>query len=292
MNNKTCQIEFPWSGELDSLESCEFVTLRDIEVVGVGIRRRHRILKLHQIKKICLVTHQMQIPIEIREIYQHELLETLQWLQPEKVEVDGKIDIPVELNKAFHRIFPQTEKMLGALAGRICDAYMKELNWTTMHLEDHWCYFVGFLRQRFPQNRKMLEVAHWEWSQAWIDFLGASKTEENSLTSNEGNKSQIIILNPTLQIAALTSDNEILQKQKGLYAIFYNYATDTNVSLKLVETSAVLIDLLQDDFRFTEEQLCEAAAGNFNLLLGLTTEQWKEIIEMMKSEGIFIIESH
>jgi hypothetical protein len=255
---ETRQIIFPWDGDLEKLHDVESISLRDLDIVGLGTRRRHQIEKLQEKKNILFLTHKAQIPQEAQFNYQEELLRTLQWLRPQQTREGIQVDLKLEHKKTFSQIFPRTEQLLGVLANRVRDSYIDELSWSSWMLQDYWRYFVGFIRQRFPQNKSLFELAHWEWAHVWIDSLEYDLKKKSFEESDES----WMELNPTLQILALSSDQPTINQEKGLYAIAYSPRQKRLVEKKLDVFSALLIDFLQEDQKFTFDQLIELAESS------------------------------
>ncbi len=291
--NETRQIIFPWDGDLKKIQDAESIALRDFDVVGLGARRRHQIEKLQKKKPILFLTHQAQIPQEAQLNYQEELLRTLQWLRPQQTKEGLQVDLALEHKKTFSQIFPMTEQMLGVHSNRVRDSYIDEMIWNSWMLQDYWRYFVGFIRQRFPQNKSLFELAHWEWAHVWIDSLEYDLNKKSFEKPGE----MWMQLNPTLQILALSSDQPSINQEQGLYAIAYSPRQERLVEKKLDVFCALLIDFLHEDQNFTFNQLIELA-GSSTLSRDLVkTEQvlekndvqtaWSKILEaMMKDEII------
>src|SRR5438445_9650285 len=102
-NTEICLIAFPWNGVLPEADT---VILRDIDVVGVGAKRRQQIETLQKAKNVILQTHESQIPDTVRPIYDQELLSTLQWLRPVRTQSVDKLDLLLEQQKIFSKVFP------------------------------------------------------------------------------------------------------------------------------------------------------------------------------------------
>lgn len=247
MNNGTCQLTFPWDGVVPF---ADVVVLRDVDVVGVGSLRRRQLQELQKTKHLHLLTYGMQIPEDVSAIYQAEMLRTLSWLRPLKTEEGAPLDLAAEFRSLFARIFPLTQKSLGLAADRLRDEYLANMVWSSWLLQDHWRYFVGFLRQKFPGQSEILELAHWEWVRAWI---------ETQPFSSEASEEGVLSLNPSLQVVILSVDNSLLQRKKGLYAFVYCEDLGSIEERPLDIVEALFIDLLQEDRKYSASQLVERA---------------------------------
>ncbi|HEY1079541.1 MAG TPA: hypothetical protein VGE46_05570, partial [Bdellovibrio sp.] len=234
-DNGTSQLSFPLRAEIPQAET---LIVRDLDVVGVGSLRRRQIQQLQKQKNFILQTHESLIASSVHNIYQAELLRTLQWLRPLRTEVAPVLKINDLLKESFANIFPHTEASLGFTAHRVRDLYLQDMEWSSWLLQDHWRYFVGYLRQKFPEKNELFELAHWEWVRAWIEvqpFEGGTV------------EAGVVSLNPSLQVVSLTADQPVLSREKGLYALVYSdqKATVTERSLDVFE--AHILDLLQED---------------------------------------------
>lgn len=263
-NNETCHLSFPLASL--SFEAACFI-LRDIDVVGVGSLRRHQLLQLQaKNKNFILKTHGAQIPSVVYDIYQQELLSTLQWLRPMQVLSEENLDWMSEQRALFLRLFPITNQILGFAAGKIGDQYLQELERNTWLLQDHWRYFVGFLRQKFPENKSLLEVAQWEWIQAWLEVqpLDLPKCD-----------SQVVFLNPSFHAVTLVEDNSWLQRERGVYGFVYSEKRGAIVEKKLDVAEALLLDLLQEDRKFTKRQMLDMADLSGESVTQLSSQDWE-----------------
>lgn len=287
MNNKTCQIDFPWNGDLEVLGECEYITLHDIDVISGGTRRKKQIQQIQEHKNIFFITHESQIPQEVQEIYYQELLSTLNWLRPYSVYSGKDLDLIEEHKKRFFLIFPQTEKLLGFAASRLRDAYLAEMTWNSWYLQDHWRYFVGFLRQRFSQNQTMIEVAQWEWARAWLDTSEISENEVDQDFSDD----RVVVVNPAIQFIKLAEDNNVLSRPQGLYALMYSQQNDIISDRRLDVSMAVLIDLLSEERRFTTKQLIELASVDIENKSLINIDKWGQVLKAMMIDEIIIASS-
>lgn len=240
-------LTFPWDGVLPQVE---VVRLRDVEIIGVGALRRHHLECLKKNRTLIVQTHEAQIPESVRAIYDAELLRTLEWLRPFRVEVGSRLNFQEAQNALFDALFLGTQKVLGVAAYRLRDEYLAQMEWSSWLLQDHWRYFVGFLRQKFPGQTDLLELAHWEWVQAWLEVQPFD---------GEASEPGVLTLNPSLQVVRLTRENLSLARDKGIYAFIYSETKARVLEKPLDVIDAVLIDLLQEDCKYSRKQLLEMA---------------------------------
>lgn len=264
-NNETCHLSFPLQSP-PSAADCYIV--RDIDVVGIGSLRRHQLLQLvKQNKSFILKTHEAQIPSNVYDVYQQELLSTLHWLRPVQILSEENFDWMEEQRSLFRRLFPKTNQILGFTAARICDQYLHELERNTWLLQDHWRYFVGFLRQKFPENKSLLEVVQWEWIHAWLEVqpLDMPKCDP-----------QVVFLNSSFHVVNLAEDNSWLQRVRGVYGFVYSEKKTAIVEKKIDVAEALLLDLLQEDRKYTKSQLLEMVVLSSESVTQLTSQEWEK----------------
>ncbi|MFS4459750.1 hypothetical protein [Bdellovibrio sp. HCB2-146] len=257
-------LQFPFQGPEPT---SDVVIIRDIEVAGVGALRRRQLENLSQNKKIILWTYEDLIPEDVKSIYEGELLRTLQSLRPFKTEAGPMIDLEQEHKRMFVSLFPLTNRFLGLAANKIRDEYIREMNWSSWLLQDHWRYFSGFLRQKFPQNREIQEVGQWEWIQAWLE----TQAFETTGLGDSGT----VVVNPSLQYVNLENAVPALNRDAGLYAFIYSETKNRIVESKLDAHDAEAIDFLNEDRKFTQDQLIEMLVTNSENRQSLTREEWK-----------------
>lgn len=279
IDNGTSHLCFPLRGEIPSTE---LLILRDVDVVGIGSLRRHQIEELQKSRNFILETHEEIIPADVHAIYQVELLQTLQWLRPVKVEAERKIDFFAEQRALFSRLFPKTEKSLSFTMAKVRDLYIEGMQWSSWLLQDHWRYFPGFLRQKFPLNTSLLELAHWEWVQAWIEIqpFGDSSSE-----------SGIVAMNPSLQIVSLVQGNSDLDREMGMYAFVYNHQAARVVEKSLDVFEAKILDLLHEDRKYTVDQLVSMAVLGEEMEAKLAPVEWEKKIWSLQKDGIISLRS-
>ncbi|QDK37639.1 hypothetical protein [Bdellovibrio sp. NC01] len=276
-NNESSYLVFPWNGQIPAGET---VTLRDLDVIGVGAKRRKQIEALQGAKQIILQTHEAFIPDGVRSIYDDELFRSLQWLRPLRIDKISEFNLLDEQKKIFQRVFPKTAQTLGLAAAKVRDSYLAEMEWSSWLLQDHWRYFVGYLRQRFPQQKELVDLAYWEWVQAWLEV------QPFDLHTNL--EKGILTVNPSLQIVPLLENNSILGKMKGMYAFVYSEKQEQVLEKPLTAAQALLLDLLQEDRKFSTEQLVEMASISEELQPNLNKTQWAEVVtDMLNSEILF-----
>lgn len=256
---------FPWNGVVPASET---LLIRDIDVVGVGALRRAQIESIQSEKQIILQTHSAFIPESVRAIYDEELLRTLQWLRPLREEVVQKFDFNKEQKDVFIKIFPLTQKLLGLAADKVSSEYLQGMDWSSWLLQDHWRYFSGFVRQKFPNNNELRELVHWEWVLAWLEIQPFSSIYKEDVGT--------VVLNPSLQIVRLSKDHPVLQKPEGLYAFVYDPMQMRVVERRLDIHEAAILDLFGEDRKYSVEQIIDAAMLVEDLLSTLSRAEWQD----------------
>lgn len=259
--------------------SSDLLIVRDLDIVGVGALRRHQLQELKRSKSFILQTHEKSIPDSVFGIYQEELLRTLQWLRPIKTQQSSSLNLSQAHKEIFSALFPKTEISLGAMAVRLRDLYLQDMTWDSWLLQDHWRYFVGFLRQKFSDNKPLIELAHWEWVQGWLEV------QAFSLDSYEAGR---VHVHPSLQVVPLTVKNEVLGRGPGLLALIYDDAKKALTEKALDPFEARLLDLLQEDRKYSASQLLEQAALSDEFATPLTSQEWEKRFLSLQDQSILI----
>lgn len=262
------------------MPGADTLLIRDIDVVGVGALRRAQVESLQSEKQLILQTHSAFIPESVKAIYDEELLRTLQWLRPVREEVTQSFDFLHEQKIVFAKIFPRTEQLLGLAAEKVAAEYLKEMEWSSWLLQDHWRYFSGFVRQKFPNNIELRELVHWEWVLAWLEIQPFSSIYKEDVGT--------VVLNPSLQLVKLAQDHSTLQKSAGLYAFVYDPMETRIMEKRLDLHEAALLDLFSEDRKYTAEQLVDAAMLTENLLSTLSRSEWQQKVDSLIAGHLLI----
>ncbi len=274
-SNELYILSFPWDGELPSFSP---VVVRDVDVVGVGSIRKAQLLKLKAQREIILQTHTAFIPASVRAIYDEELQRTLQWLSPSRVIAAKEFKFAEEVLKTFVRIFPKTHKHLGVMSEKICAQYLKEMEWSSWLLQDHWRYFSGFLRQKYSDKQTLVEVVQWEWIHAWLEI------QPFEMPRGDGKH---IVVNPSLQTLKLSHDNNVIHRKQGLYTFVCDQESVKIIESKIEIYEAALLDLLAEDRAYTEGQLLEMVMLE-EVSSMMTKDEWRKRIEVLFGSEIIM----
>ncbi|MNK82253.1 hypothetical protein D3C87_1020190 [compost metagenome] len=264
----------------DPVPSNEVLILRDLEVAGVGALRRVQLEKIRNSKKLILWTYEELIPEDVRGIYQEELLRSLHWLRPFKTESGPAFDLHQEHLRMFAALFPMTKKYLGLTAEKMAEEYLQEMTWSSWLLQDHWRYFAGFLRQKFPTNKEVQELVQWEWVHAWLETQAFQ-------ASGLGDLGQAVV-NPSLQYISLSHAHALLGRTPGLYAFVFSEQSEKIIEKTLDVYEAELLDLLMEDRKFNPAQITEMLALTSELEPKLTQAQWEMKLQGLKDSAIII----
>lgn len=264
----------------EELPSSDVLILRDLEVAGVGAVRRAQLEKIRQSKKLILWTHEDLIPDDVRSIYQEELLRSLHWLRPFKTERGPSLDLHQEHLRVFAQLFPLSKKFLGISAEKMAEEYLQEMTWSSWLLQDHWRYFAGFLRQKFPQNKELQELVQWEWVQAWLETQAFEST-------GLGDPGQVVV-NPSLQYINIEHADKTLNRTSGVYAFVFDEAKQQIIEKNLSMQDAEILDLLMEDRKFNSTQLVEMLATTSELEPKLDQTQWQAKIQELRDSGLIL----
>ncbi len=146
--------------------------------------------------------------------------------------------------------FPRTFELLDEQAESYIQAYLREMDLSAEHnlKDEDLRYFAGFVRQK-SGHKLISEVARWEGALCLLKTLEL----EFVVRGDEGT----VFLAPSLQTFPLTVGAEVLNKKPGLYGIIKQGSQVCDQLLGPFE--ALLIDLVQEDRKFTPEQLLQMA---------------------------------
>jgi hypothetical protein len=264
----------------ESVPSDEVLILRDLEVAGVGAVRRAQLEKIRHTKKLILWTYEELIPQDVRAIYQEELLRSLHWLRPFKTENGPALDLHQEHLRMFAALFPMTRKYLALTAEKMAEEYLQEMTWSSWLLQDHWRYFAGFLRQKFPANKELQELAQWEWVQAWLETQAFQ-------SSGLGDLGQVVV-NPSLQYISLSNAHTLLSRTPGLYAFVFSEQKEKIIEKALDVYEAELLDLLMEDRKFNPTQVTQMLALTSEIEPKLTQAEWGKKFKDLQDAAIII----
>lgn len=264
----------------DPVPSDEVIILRDLEVAGVGALRRGQLEKIRNTKKLILWTYEELIPEDVRGIYQEELLRSLHWLRPFKTESGPALDLDQEHLRMFAALFPLTKKYLGLTAEKMAEEYLQEMTWSSWLLQDHWRYFAGFLRQKFPANKEVQELVQWEWVHAWLETQAFQ-------SSGLGDLGQAVV-NPSLQYISLSHAHALLSRTPGLYAFVFSEKDEKIIEKTLDVYEAELLDLLMEDRKFSPSQITTMLAQTSEVEPKLSQAEWEAKFQSLKDFAIII----
>jgi hypothetical protein len=264
----------------EPLPTEDVLILRDLEVAGVGALRRAQLEKIRQSKKLILWTYEGLIPADVKGIYLEELLRSLHWLRPFKNEVGPPLDLHQEHLRMFAALFPMSKKYLGVTAEKMVEDYLQEMTWSSWLLQDHWRYFAGFLRQKFPLNKELQELVQWEWVHAWLETQAFQ-------SSGLGDLGQAVV-NPSLQYINLSHAHHLLGRIPGLFAFVFSEPQEKIVEKTLDMYEAELLDLLMEDRKFNPSQVIEMLALISKLEPRLTQAEWEMKFQGLKDSAIII----
>ncbi|WP_413557198.1 hypothetical protein [Bdellovibrio sp. HCB209] len=268
-------MSFPWDGVLPEANP---VIVRDLDVVGVGSLRQRQLLNLSANREVLLQLHTSDIPNTVRAIYDEELARTIAWLKPSRVFMGESFGFNTEVLKTFVRVFPKSSELLGDMRTKICAEYLEAMEWSSWLLQDHWRYFSGFVRQKFPQNTELFELTQWEWIHAWLEV------QPFEISSGSGKH---LVVNPSLQTLPITKYQASLNKPLGIYAFVCDQDLVKIREKTLDIYEACLLDLLAEDRAYTSEQLLQMALLE-EVKPQISPEQWKEKIEVLLVSSIIL----
>jgi hypothetical protein len=179
---------------------------------------------------------------------------------------------------ALNSIFPKTleilhEKKISYLQDQFGKTLTEQLMLPPTADTSRW--FPVFLKFQ-TVRQEILEVAEFEYlrhSVKTVD-MGEVRTDSGQLT-----------LNPSLQFVELHHEQPKLHRTRGLYCFFKSQ--ERFLEFKLGIAQALLVDLLQEDRKYSPDQLVRMALTH-KLGGSRSSEAWKKVIEEMLQLGILI----
>lgn len=255
--------------------------LKDYEVLGVGALRRQQLLTTAFDAE--LITYPALIAAGQSELYEALLRETLAWLKPREVRTAplpqpvGEF-LPEVLLEILRREFPQTAAYLKGGLRELLKDYLKEVPWQGPLLSAHFRYWPVFLKRKFQDSRLYL-IAQKEWLWTYLSFadFGLPPAEVGRL-----------VVNPSLQSLYTEDEVEEVQLAPGLTVFYYNYASSQLGEYKMDLWDAAIVDSLQEDRKFTQDQLLDQLLM-MELDSQLPREEWLIKLSQLQSQGIVLV---
>jgi hypothetical protein len=256
----------------------ELRQLKDYEVLGVGAVRREKLLANPDPAE--LVTHKELVPTVQASLYEAVLTETLKWLQPASIR---PVKLPVSqaefllevLLEEFKREFPCTAAYLKGGLRELLKDYLKEVPWQGPLASAHFRYLPVFLKRKLQDSRLYL-IAQKEWLQSYLSFadFGFPPSEPGRL-----------IVNPSLQSLYTAEEVAEVELSPGLSIFYFDYSLKLIRDYKMDLWDAAIADLLQEDRKFTLEQLLDQLLM-MELDSQLSRGEWAKKISYLRERGI------
>lgn len=255
--------------------------LKDYEVLGVGALRRQALLTAAGDAE--LVTYPALIAPGQSEIYEALLRETLAWLKPREVR-SAPLPQPVgeflleALLEVLRREFPQTTAYLKGGLRELLKDYLNEVPWQGPLLSAHFRYWPVFLKRKF-QDARLYLIAQKEWLWSYLSFA------DFGLPPKEAGR---LIVNPSLQSLYTEEEVEEVQLSPGLTVFYYDYSGNKLREYKMDLWDAAIVDSLQEDRKFTLNQLLDQLLM-MELDSQLPREEWQKRLSELQGQGIVIV---
>lgn len=254
--------------------------LKDFEVLGVGALRREELLAMRGSK--VLLTHSSLVPKMQAEIYDSLLRETLGWLKPEQVRTQS-LPVPTEefliesLLADLKKNFPQTLNYLKGGVRELLKDYLNEVPWQGPLISSHLRYFPVFLKRKFQDSRLYL-IAQKEWLWSYLSFsdFGFPPPEQGRM-----------VLNPSLQSLYSAEEVAEVMLSSGLTIFYYDYSSNSLREYKMDLWDAAVADALQEDRKYTLDQLLDQLML-MELDSQLSSEEWLKKLSYLEAQGIII----
>lgn len=258
----------------------ELRQLKDYEVLGIGAVRREELLG--SAIPVELLTHNELVPTAQASLYEALLTETLQWLQPVSVRPVKLPIAPAEfllevLLEEFKKVFPQTEAYLKGGVRELLKDYLKEVPWQGPLLSAHFRYVPVFLKRKFQDSRLYL-IAQREWLWSYLSFadFGFPPAEQGRL-----------LVNPSLQSLYTAEEVAEVELSPGLSIFYYDYSLKKIRDYKMDLWDAAIADVLQEDRKYTLDQLLDQVQM-MELDSQLPKEEWAKKMSYLRAQGIIL----
>jgi hypothetical protein len=175
-------------------------------------------------------------------------------------------------------VFPKTLEILGeSKLSHITEEFFTELkdqvSSVLMSNDSRW--FPVFLKMRGLSD-EILEVAEFEYLRYLV------RTQDFGKLKNENGT---IKLNPSIQFIHLKRAQPKIQRQVGLYCFFKTNASFYELQLALDQ--ALILDLMQEERKYSFDQLMEMALLNSHGVQR-SKEQWRATIAELIHLGVLI----
>lgn len=258
----------------------ELRQLKDYDVLGVGATRREELRLLGG--ESVLWTHSFLVPPVQREVYEALFQETLLWLKPRTVQ-EYKINKPMEdylfevLLEDFRKQFPQTSEYLKHNLKEVLGDYLKEIPWQGPLLTAHFKYFPVFLKRKIQDSRLYL-IMQKEWLWSYLNFA------DFGFPPPEAGR---ILVNPSLQSLYVGAEVGEVRMTPGLWLVYYDYSQRKVRDYKMDIWDAVVVDVLQEDRKYSLEQLVDQVLV-MESVNTLTREEWRKKFFYLRDQGILL----
>ncbi len=258
----------------------ELRQLKDYDVLGIGAVRREELLA--GLTPVELLIHKELVPTAQASLHEELLTETLRWLKPTSVRTVKLPVAPTEflhevLLEEFKKAFPQTEAYLKGGLRELLKDYMKEVPWQGPLRSAHFRYLPVFLKRKFQDSRLYL-IAQKEWLWSYLSFadFGFPPAEQGRL-----------LVNPSLQSLYTADEVAEIELSPGLSVFYYDYSRKKRGEYKMDLWDAAIADVLQEDRKYTLDQLLDQVLM-MELDSQLPREEWAKKMSYLQAQGIIL----
>ncbi|MBC7371903.1 MAG: hypothetical protein H7326_10080 [Bdellovibrionaceae bacterium] len=225
-------------------------TFKDYDVLGVGAVRRAELLA--SVEPKILQLHPGLVPNSRKLMYDEVLEQTIGWLKPAQVIREKFLGTAQDfvfhlLLQDFSISFPKLSALLPVSAESFLRDYLSEFPWQGPLLTDQLRYVPLFVKQQFQDSGlNLLAQKEWLWSYLHFADFGSVRTEPGRVT-----------LNASLQTLHANVDAPTAGITRGLYIFYYDERSGKVLEHKMQVVDALVVDKLQDDRKYTLDQLIE-----------------------------------
>jgi hypothetical protein len=181
----------------------------------------------------------------------------------------------------FFEIFPQGFRALQNSDSVLWKTYLDEMELATVSSWEDLRYFAAFVGQRKGRDSFVAESLLWEW----ITY-SVAKQEIGSQGRIEPGR---VFLNPSLSFIRLTQAHPEFAKEAGLYVMIWDEATQRVIDYQLQPLEAQMIDLLEEDRKYTLDQLLDMTLIELPAEFSVSKDQGRQKLEALVRASILLV---
>ena len=185
----------------------------------------------------------------------------------------------------FYEIFPKSFPLLqserGGADSIIWRVYLEEMELPAVRSWEDLRYFAAFVGQRKGRNTFVAESLLWEW-------VSYSLTKQEIESHGKGEQGRIF-LNPLISFVRFSHAHPEFHKEPGLYALAWNEQAARVIEHRLEPLEAQMIDLLEEDRKYTKDQLLEMSLLELPLEFQTSKGEGEKRLQSLLQANIILV---